>query len=75
MVSSRLSCTASAHLLSLSEYGGDLDGALLVEETSHLFDRGFAWKKPENSFSTDFGVVEFPKDIVGLGLDLKVLTK
>ncbi|KAF0979728.1 hypothetical protein FDP41_001396 [Naegleria fowleri] len=44
MVSSRLSCTCSSHLMSLSEIGGDLDGDLLVTESSQAFEKGFTWK-------------------------------
>ena len=43
MVSSRVSCSCSAHLLSLSSIGGDLDGDLLVKEESELYEGGFAW--------------------------------
>jgi len=43
MVSTRLSCTCSAHLLALSELGGDLDGDLLVGEETQPFNGGFEW--------------------------------
>ncbi|KAG2383378.1 hypothetical protein C9374_004715 [Naegleria lovaniensis] len=44
MVSSRLSCTCSSHLMALSEIGGDLDGDLLVTESSQAFENGFTWR-------------------------------
>ncbi len=34
MVTSRLGCTNSSHLISLSTIGGDLDGGLLLTEES-----------------------------------------
>ncbi|KAL0482323.1 enolase [Acrasis kona] len=43
MVSSKLSCTCSAHMLSLSSIGGDLDGELLVEDSSQLLSGGMEW--------------------------------
>ncbi|KAL9648674.1 hypothetical protein ABK040_016302 [Willaertia magna] len=53
MVSSRLSCTCSAHLMSLSEIGGDLDGDLLVNESSQLFNNGFEWRTINNDKAQD----------------------
>ena len=38
MVSSRLNCNTAVHLLSVSDNGGDLDGPLLVDEPSQLFE-------------------------------------
>jgi L-alanine-DL-glutamate epimerase-like enolase superfamily enzyme len=49
MVSSRLSCTCSAHLLALSDIGGDLDGDLLVQEESQLFNGGFIWSTQDRN--------------------------
>lgn len=68
MVSSRLSCTCSAHLLSLSEIGGDLDGDLLVKEESQIFRGGFAWL---NENPEQLGFVALGTDIPGIGLTKK----
>jgi len=41
MVGSVLNSSVPAHLLPLADCGGDLDGALLTDETSQLFRGGF----------------------------------
>jgi L-alanine-DL-glutamate epimerase-like enolase superfamily enzyme len=43
MVSSSLSCTCFAHLLGLSDIGGDLDGGLLVDDDSQILIGNFEW--------------------------------
>ena len=65
MVSSRLSCTCSAHLLSLSAIGGDLDGDLLVKEESQGFDGGFQWGTES---ADQGGVVILDSQADGIGL-------
>lgn len=60
MVSSRVSTTAAAALLSLSKFGGDLDGQLLVSEESDKFTGGLHW-------DTSRGLVA-PADGPGLAL-------
>ncbi|EFA75622.1 mandelate racemase/muconate lactonizing enzyme domain-containing protein [Heterostelium album PN500] len=43
MVGSSLNCNAAAHILaSVSDYGGDLDGGLLITDESQLFNGGFS---------------------------------
>ncbi|EGG24276.1 mandelate racemase/muconate lactonizing enzyme domain-containing protein [Cavenderia fasciculata] len=45
MVGSSLNANAAAHILtSVSNYGGDLDGGLLVDDQSQLFKDGFEFK-------------------------------
>lgn len=69
MVSSRLSCTCSAHLLSLSAIGGDLDGDLLVKEESQGFDGGFEWCTDRVD---DWGIVVLDSQKHGIGLTRKL---
>jgi len=67
MVSSRLSCSCSAHLLSLSDIGGDLDGGLLVNEESQLYSGGMEWFRGERlgevGLGNNSGVGVIKKDI------------
>ncbi|EFC37677.1 chloromuconate cycloisomerase [Naegleria gruberi] len=75
MVSSRLSCTCSSHLMSLAEIGGDLDGSLLVAEHSQGFEGGFDWRNDQVSNSEsrigrnhgEIVLLEKP----GIGVDIK----
>eukprot|EP01116_Phalansterium_solitarium_P018861 TRINITY_DN5123_c0_g1_i1.p1 TRINITY_DN5123_c0_g1~~TRINITY_DN5123_c0_g1_i1.p1 ORF type:complete len:498 (+),score=172.10 TRINITY_DN5123_c0_g1_i1:1048-2541(+) len=45
MVSSALNAANAAHLLPLATYAGDLDGALLMTDTSQRFAGGFEWTR------------------------------
>ncbi len=45
MVGSVLNSTTAAHLLPLTDNGGDLDGSLLVTEDSQKFHHGFIWNE------------------------------
>lgn len=65
MVASGLSSNIAAHLLPLADYGGDLDGSLLVEEESELFEGGFTWDTDK-----DRGTVYLPS-LPGIGMRVK----
>jgi hypothetical protein len=43
MVGSNLNSTATSHLFTLATFGSDLDGALLVDSDSMMFEHGFTY--------------------------------
>jgi L-alanine-DL-glutamate epimerase-like enolase superfamily enzyme len=63
MVSSSLSCTCFAHLMSFAEIGGDLDGGLLVDDNSQILTGNFSWSTPNQAH----GVISLPNS-KGIGL-------
>jgi len=76
MVSSRLSCTCSSHLMSLSEIGGDLDGDLLITENSQAFTGGFEWRRDasvDSKLGPHHGEIKLQnQDLYGIGLTPKL---
>ncbi|GAM28921.1 hypothetical protein SAMD00019534_120970, partial [Acytostelium subglobosum LB1] len=64
MVGSSLNSNAAAHLLAiLSDYGGDLDGGLLVDDQSQLFTGGFS--------IVEDGLVQMSNTHYGVGVVVK----
>ena len=65
MVGSVLGSSATSHLLSLVDYGVDLDGSLLITKASSLFTGGVEWGKIEGY---SFGSIGWTTDVVGVGV-------
>lgn len=68
MVGSCFGSTATSHLLDLVSEGADLDGSLLVAESSSLFHGGVVWSKSVD-FQQPFGYIGWPSSgkVVGIG--------
>ena len=64
MLGSTLNSATVAHLLPLSELGGDLDGTLLVAPAGDVFEGGFDWR-------CDSGRAELPRAAPGIGVRCK----
>eukprot|EP01027_Heterolobosea_sp_BB2_P009010 GEZU01013345.1.p1 GENE.GEZU01013345.1~~GEZU01013345.1.p1 ORF type:complete len:346 (-),score=86.29 GEZU01013345.1:19-981(-) len=72
MVASRLSSTASAHLMNLAEIGGDLDGSLLTTEDCQLHQGGFQFsKRQQEQEHGDYGRILVSCSEYGLGIKRK----
>lgn len=75
MVASRLSCNIPVHLFSFTDKGGDLDGSLLIQEQSHLFDGGFEWIPIDSRGNNEnHGLIKFPANGIGFGVNYKKTT-
>lgn len=66
MVGSNLNCTATAQLAGLAD-ASDMDGGLLVDDASQLFQGGFQYGAVDSS---DAGTIVIP-DMISMGLRLK----
>jgi L-alanine-DL-glutamate epimerase-like enolase superfamily enzyme len=68
MVGSCLNSTTAAHLLALTDNGGDMDGGLLVDKKSQKFDGGFLWVTQPTGPNGYIGMATFPDNCVGIGV-------
>lgn len=63
-----MNSTTAAHLLALTDNGGDMDGGLLVDKKSQKFDGGFLWVTQPTGPKGYIGMATFPDNCVGIGV-------
>jgi len=68
MVATNLSASASAHIMSLADVGGDLDGALLTTDECQILKGGFTFGREADG---EYGQININPNAHGIGLELK----